>query len=236
MVRISMTKPMRWLDLQVVALAVFLTASPGAVLAQQPPAPQQQRPAAPQAQPQRPTAPLQTPSRDAQVRATFGAWQMLCDQLPGAQNEMCALFQTVEAADRPNTGLAVFVFRTADQRSNIMRVIAPLGVLLTGGLGLRIDDQNIGSTDFVRCWPTGCIAEARLADDLLARLRNGRSATFILFMTPEEGVGIPVALEGLSQGFDALIAAAAAQAPANPAQPQAPPNAAPQAPAQPPRR
>jgi invasion protein IalB len=175
--------------------------------------------------PQRPTTPVQTPSREAAVRGTFGAWRMLCEQLPGAQNEICALFQTVEAEDRPNTGLAVFAFRTADQRSNIMRVIAPLGVLLTGGLGLQIDDQNIGSTDFVRCWPTGCIAEARLSDELMTRLRAGRQARFIIFMTPEEGVGIPISLEGFAPGFDALLAQQSAPAPATPpaegtAQPQ----------------
>jgi invasion protein IalB len=188
-------------------------------------------PAFAQQGPQRPSAPVQTPSREAAVRGTFGAWRMLCEQLPGAQNEICALFQTVEAADRPNTGLAVFAFRTADQRTNIMRVIAPLGVLLTGGLGLQIDDQNIGSTDFVRCWPTGCIAEARLADDLMSRLRNGRQARFIIFMTPEEGVGIPISLEGFAPGFDALIAQqqnAPAPAAGQPA-PAAPPAAAPPA-------
>jgi invasion protein IalB len=163
-------------------LGAVLLAAPAA-LAQTAPAPGQP--------PARSVAPAQTPSRDTAPRATFGVWRMICEQLPGAQNEICALYQTVEAADRPNTGLAVFAFRTADQRSNIMRIIAPLGVLLTGGLGLRIDDQNIGSTDFVRCWPTGCIAEARLSDELMARLRAGRQATFILFMTPEEGSASP---------------------------------------------
>jgi invasion protein IalB len=200
-------------------------------------APQPARPAAPAP---RATVPADAPGRDAAVRGSFGAWQVRCETMPGAQNEICALYQTVEAADRPNTGLAVFAFRTADQRSNVMRIIAPLGVLLTGGLGLRIDDQNIGSTDFVRCWPTGCIAEARLSDELLGRLRNGRTATFIVFMTPEEGVGIPVSLEGFAQGFDAVTGGQPAQAaPAAPAQPPAqaaPPAQAPAPPAQPPRR
>ena len=33
---------------------------------------------------------------------------------------------------------------------------------------------------------------------------RGQSATFIVFQTPEEGIGIPVDLTGFSAGFDAL--------------------------------
>ncbi len=35
-------------------------------------------------------------------------------------------------------------------------------------------------------------------------LRNGEAATFIVFQTPEEGIGIPVELDGFAEGFDAL--------------------------------
>ena len=143
-------------------------------------------------------------NRTGAVRSTHGAWQLRCDTPPGAQSEQCALFQSVEAADRPNVGLVILAFRTADQRANLLRVIAPLGVLLTSGLGLRIDDANIGATDWVRCLPNGCVAEARLTDELLGKLRAGKSATFIIFLTPEEGVGIPVTLDGFGAGFDAI--------------------------------
>ncbi len=138
------------------------------------------------------------------VRGTYGDWQMRCETLPGSPNEQCALVQTVSAQDRPNVGLLVIAFRTADQRTNMLRVIAPLGVLLTQGLGLRIDEQNIGATDFVRCVPNGCIADARLNDELLGKLKAGKSATFIIFQTPEEGIGIPVSLSGFKDGFNKL--------------------------------
>ena len=43
-----------------------------------------------------------------------------------------------------------------------------------------------------------------LDDTLIGQLRAGRTATFIVFQTPEEGVGIPVSLTGFSNGFDSL--------------------------------
>jgi invasion protein IalB len=41
-------------------------------------------------------------------------------------------------------------------------------------------------------------------DGLIGQLRNGKLATFIIFNTPEEGIGIPVTLAGFGEGFDAL--------------------------------
>ena len=138
------------------------------------------------------------------VRAVHGDWQIRCDTPPGAQNEQCALMQSVTAEDRPNVGLTVIVLKTADQKSRLMRVVAPLGVLLPSGLGLKIDNTDVGRAGFVRCLPNGCIAEVVMDDALIAKLRTGKTATFIIFQTPEEGIGFPLSLAGFGEGYDKL--------------------------------
>src|SRR5262249_9149823 len=87
------------------------------------------------------------------VKSVFGDWQIRCDTPPGAQSEQCALIQSVTAEDRPNVGLSVIVLKTADQKTRLLRVLAPLGVLLPSGLGLKIDQTDIGRAGFVRCLP-----------------------------------------------------------------------------------
>jgi invasion protein IalB len=138
------------------------------------------------------------------VRSVHNDWQIRCDTPPGAQHEQCALMQSVIAEDRPNIGLTVLVLRTADQKVRLMRVIAPPGVLLPNGLGLWIDKTEVGRAGFVRCIPIGCITEVILRDDLLRQLRNGQTATFTIFQTPEEGIGFPISLKGFAEGFDKL--------------------------------
>jgi invasion protein IalB len=138
------------------------------------------------------------------VRSVHGDWQIRCDTPPGAQAEQCALIQSVTADDRPNIGLTVIVLKTADNKSRLMRVIAPLGVLLPSGLGLKIDTTDIGRAGFVRCLPNGCVAEVVMDDNLMKQLREGQTATFIIFQTPEEGIGFPMALKGFGEGFDKL--------------------------------
>jgi len=138
------------------------------------------------------------------VKSVYGDWQIRCDTPPGAQGEQCALIQSVTAEDRPNVGLTVIVLKTADQKSRLMRVLAPLGVLLPSGLGLKINQADIGRAGFVRCLPNGCVAEVVMDDALLKQLRTGQTATFIIFQTPEEGIGIPMSLKGFGEGFDKL--------------------------------
>src|ERR1700680_654190 len=108
------------------------------------------------------------------VKSIYGDWQIRCDTTPAAQ------------------------------KSRLRRVVAPLGGLLPAGLGLKINQADIGRAGFVRCLPNGCVAEVIMDDNLIKQLRNGQTATFIIFQTPEEGIGIPMSLKGFGDGFDKL--------------------------------
>jgi invasion protein IalB len=139
-----------------------------------------------------------------QVKSKHGDWDLRCDTPPGAQSQQCVIMQFVTAQDRENVGLSVVVMKTADKQARILRVLAPLGVLLPRGLGLRIDNTDMGTTGFIRCLPNGCVSEVLMDDTLIQQLRNGKQAMFVIFQTPEEGIGVPISLAGFGEGFDAL--------------------------------
>ena len=138
------------------------------------------------------------------VRSTHGAWSIICDTPAGATAEQCVMMQNVVAEDRPEMGLSVVVLRTLDNKSEILRVLTPLSVLLPNGLGLNVDGKDIGRAYFARCFQDGCYAEVILEKPLLDTLKGGTAATFIVFQTPEEGIGIPVDLKGFSEAYDSL--------------------------------
>ncbi len=138
------------------------------------------------------------------VSSKHGAWSILCDTPAGANTEQCVLMQNVVAEDRNEVGLSVVVLKTADKKARILRVLAPLGVILPNGLGLNIDGKDLGRAYFVRCFSDGCYAEVILKDDLLTAMQTGQNATFIVFETPEEGIGIPVDLDGFKDGYEKL--------------------------------
>ena len=88
--------------------------------------------------------PFATPlNAQIQTKASFGDWRVNCGKPPGAKEQRCALVQRVIDEERSNVGLRVVFLLTSDGK-NVLRVVAPLGVLLPFGLGLRIDDEPIG--------------------------------------------------------------------------------------------
>jgi invasion protein IalB len=138
------------------------------------------------------------------VRETHGAWQVSCRTPPGAKEEKCALVQSVTAEDRPNVGLTVVFYKAIGENKKLLRVVVPLGVLLPTGLGLKIDNQDVGNAPFLKCGKRGCVAEVVLQDEVINQLKKGTNAMFIIFDTPEAGIGIPVSLQGFSDAFASL--------------------------------
>jgi invasion protein IalB len=100
--------------------------------------------------------------------------------------------------------LVVIALKTADRKARLLRVIAPLGVLIPTGLGLKLDQEDFGRMSFVRCLPNGCVAEVVMDDKLIGQMRTGQTSTFIIFQTPEEGIGFPMSLKGFGEGYDQL--------------------------------
>ncbi len=177
-------------------LALMVLAFPMASIAQQAVTPKKPAPQQPASQ--------QSTGKPGTIKSSYGAWSIVCDKPAGAASEQCALMQNVVAEDRPEVGLSVVVLKTADRKAKILRVLAPLGVLLPNGLGLNVDNKDIGRAYFVRCFSDGCYAEVVLEDELLKTFRAGATATFIVFQSPEEGIGIPVDLKGFADGYSAL--------------------------------
>ncbi|AYC99905.1 invasion associated locus B family protein [Neorhizobium sp. NCHU2750] len=149
------------------------------------------------------------PSPSAQqpgnIKETHGAWSVICDKPAGANAEQCALMQNVIAEDRPEVGLSVVVLKTADRKARILRILAPLGVLLKDGMELYVDNNNIGRAYFTRCFSEGCYVEVDIDDELMRILRAGKNAVFALRESSDQDrVGIPVELNGFGEGYDAL--------------------------------
>jgi invasion protein IalB len=143
-------------------------------------------------------------AQEGTVKAQHGDWQIVCkDPPPGAKNEVCALVQSVTAEDRNNIGLTVY-FQIFSNGTRVLRVFAPLGVLLPPGLGLKIDNKDVGHAPFLRCHTFACYAQVVVEDPLVEQLKTGQTAVFIIFQTEEAGIGIPISLAGFSAALAEL--------------------------------
>lgn len=134
----------------------------------------------------------------------FGAWELRCETPPGERTEQCVLTQQVRAEERGNANLGVILLRQKGARQGILRIVAPLNVFLLNGVSLKVDQSDIGQAPFFRCFPSGCLADSLLDDKLMSQLSGGKIATFVIYLTPFEGLRHQVKLEGIRQGYDRL--------------------------------
>ena len=141
---------------------------------------------------------------EGDVKAQFGDWQVVCRQPPpGSKSQVCALVQSVTAEDRNNVGLTVY-FQKFSNGTRVLRVFAPLGVLLPPGIGLKIDGKDVGNAPFLRCHNFACYAQVVVEEPLIKQLMSGKTAIFIIFQTEEAGIGIPISLQGFQKGLTSL--------------------------------
>ena len=60
-------------------------------------------------------ATAQGASPSGRAVAQHGAWSIVCDRPPGATGDQCGAVQRVVSEERPDLGLTVIVFETADR-------------------------------------------------------------------------------------------------------------------------
>ncbi len=143
-------------------------------------------------------------AQDTAIKSQHGDWQVVCKPPPpGANNEVCAIVQSVTAEDRKNVGLTVY-FQNFSDGTQVLRVFAPVGVLLPPGLGLKIDGKDVGNAPFLRCHTFACYAQVTVEQKLIDQLSTGKTAIFIIFQTEEAGIGIPISLTGFDKALAAL--------------------------------
>jgi invasion protein IalB len=141
----------------------------------------------------------------AEDGGVYGDWTIRCDQVPNG-TEQCALTQAVEAEDRENVWLNAYAFSPTDgDGATLLSILVPLRVILTRGLGLRIDNADLIVFDFITCSVEGCLASIVLTDALATALRDGSEALFVVYFEDRLGIGVPISLVGFGAGLDALL-------------------------------
>lgn len=135
---------------------------------------------------------------------TYGAWTKVCSLPPGTANMQCEVVQNIHTQNRHDITLRVTFYKLPKNQGTLMRVFVPSRVELRPGVGLKIDDQNMGRLEYRRCLGDNCVAEAVLKEEILQRFFKGKTATYFIFTTPEQAIGGLVDLNGLSDAYAAL--------------------------------
>jgi len=170
------------------------------------------------AQPAQPAAPAaqsssaQTPAQPARPsgadvkRTNFKSWEVACL----ADNSNCAMAQIGE--DGSGNPVLEMVIRKLPEPLEaggevavaVLDVITPLGVVLTEGLSLQIDNGDAAIAPFQVCTEQGCLVREPIAEELINRLKRGNGAQVTVIAANQGVVNSSISLSGFTAAYNSL--------------------------------
>ncbi len=135
-----------------------------------------------------------------------GAWNVACD----AEGTNCAMAQI--GNDSSGTPVLEMVIRKlaepleVGERTAIavLDVITPLGVVLTEGLAVTIDNGEQESAPYQICTEQGCLVREPIDNDLVNRFKRGNNATISVVAANQGEVSAKISLNGFTKAFGSL--------------------------------
>ena len=175
--------------------------------------------AGPAVQPAPQTAPQSAPRPAAQAgeqpprptgadvkRTTYKSWEVACL----SDNTNCAMAQ-IGKDSTGNPVLEMVIRKLPDPIEAggetavaVLDVITPLGVVLTEGLALKIDDGENAIAPFQVCTEQGCLVREPVADELISQLKRGNGATVRVVAANQGEVSSSISLSGFTAAYNAL--------------------------------
>ncbi len=170
------------------ALALGLLLTPATVLAQEGDKP----------------APAATPT--ATVKATHGAWTVLCSTKDAGA---CAMEQKGKDADGKDMMLvriARIEPRDTPQGTvdSVITALVPLGVMLKPGLGVQIDSGEATRGAFELCDRNGCVLQSPMPAAMVQSMKKGVTAKFSMVAPPKKEIVVELSLSGFTAAYNAL--------------------------------
>lgn len=130
----------------------------------------------------------------------FGDWTVGCEQVESGQ--LCNISQSIRNKEN-NQPVVVAIARPPQGEAQFL-VRVPLGVILTEGLAIKVDDGPGARIPYIQCLPNGCQTIVPVEAETITRMKSG-NILGISFVAPGGGViTAPLSLKGFTAGFDSL--------------------------------
>ncbi|HVQ78638.1 MAG: invasion associated locus B family protein [Pseudolabrys sp.] len=217
--RIASTRPLGRALTVAGTLAALLTAAPALAQQQQkaPAAPaqkqvpaQKQAPAAQQGQPAQPPQqgqqgqpgqPGQQQAGGDQPQLMYSPWMKVCGKGPDTQNKQVCV---ITKDGRLENGMPVAIVQLFEPEGGqkVLRVTVPLGMQLSHGTRMLIDQGQPAQSPYSICFPVGCMADYQVTDDLIGKMKKGQNIIVQAINMQGTPISLPLPLSDFAKAYD----------------------------------
>jgi invasion protein IalB len=166
------------------------------------PAPKAQPKAAPKAAPQQPAPAAAAGGNPDIPPLTYSPWTKVC--LKGQEaNAQQVCFTGKEG--RMETGTLIIgavLIEPEGSTSKVLRVTLPLGMSLSQGTRVIVDQGQPLSAPYMICFPNGCMADYEASTELIGKMKKGQSMVVQGINGQGQAVSLPVPLPDFAKAYD----------------------------------
>lgn len=140
----------------------------------------------------------------------FDFWRLECE----ANDKNCKIFQLLtfnqkRADETVQTSLAlnVIIYITKNEKNETqprIRFITPLGLDLTSGLAMRVDENKEFKIPIQACTVEGCVSDFNLGDDVLTNMKKGKDIYIGYRSLNLKPIVLKASLKGITAAYEAL--------------------------------
>jgi invasion protein IalB len=197
--RVASTRPLgRALIVSLAAAGMLAAAAPA--IAQAPAKPK--APAAKPAQaPAAPQAPAQQQAAEAPPQLMYSPWLKVCGKGQETNNKQVCV---ITKDGRLENGMPVAVVQLFEPEgeAKVLRITVPLGMQLSHGTRMIIDQGQPAQEPYKICFPVGCMADYPVTDDMIAKMKKGQQITLQAINMQGTPISLPMPLTDFAKAYD----------------------------------
>jgi len=178
-----------------VAAPAWPQQQPKAPAQKQAPAPQKQAPAA------QPAQPAQQQAGGDQPQLMYSPWMKVCGKGPDTNNKQVCV---ITKDGRLENGMPVAIVQLFEPEGGqkVLRVTVPLGIQLSHGTRMLIDQGQPTQSPYNICFPVGCMADYQVTDDLIAQMKKGQNIIVQAINMQGTPISLPLPLNDFAKAYD----------------------------------
>ncbi|HEY5379594.1 MAG TPA: invasion associated locus B family protein [Pseudolabrys sp.] len=202
--RAASARPLgRALIVSIAAGALLAMAMP--VMAQapaKPKAPTAKPAAKPAPAPAAPKAPAQQQAAEpAPPQLMYSPWLKVCGKGQETNNKQVCV---ITKDGRLENGMPVAIVQLFEPEgeAKVLRITVPLGMQISHGTRMIIDQGQPAQEPFKICFPVGCMSDYPVTDDMIAKLKKGQQITLQAINMQGTPISLPMPLADFAKAYD----------------------------------
>ena len=170
----------------------------------QPKAPAGKAPAAPKAAPQqKPAAPAESQPAEAQTpQLIYSPWTKFCLKGQEANAQQVCFTGKDGRVESGMPVIAAVLIEPEGDAKKVLRVTLPLGMMLTQGTRVIVDQGQPMNAPYVICFTNGCMADYEASGELIGKLKKGQGLAVQGMNSQGQPITLVLPLSDFGKAYD----------------------------------